>query len=156
MKTFLCFVIALFIGLFVSFSDTYAQCPCWLNGIESELINGSRGTICEQEGNTLRLRSLSNPNDFCDNEAILEATEGSCSDFIGPINPNPPPGQSCGPGAQSMGEDPENVCLQELEDFCEAVTTKNVPTISEWGLIAMAGLLGIVGFMVVRRRQLSA
>jgi len=28
----------------------------------------------------------------------------------------------------------------------------NVPTLSEWGLIAMAGLLGIVGFMVVRRR----
>ncbi len=31
-----------------------------------------------------------------------------------------------------------------------------IPTLSEWGLIAMAGLLGIVGFMVVRRRQLSA
>ncbi len=33
---------------------------------------------------------------------------------------------------------------------------KNVPTLSEWGLIAMAGLLGIVGFMVVRRRQVAA
>ncbi len=28
-----------------------------------------------------------------------------------------------------------------------------IPTLSEWGLIAMAGILGIVGFMVVRRRQ---
>jgi hypothetical protein len=32
----------------------------------------------------------------------------------------------------------------------------NVPTLSEWGLIAMASILGIVGFMVIRRRQLTA
>ncbi len=31
-----------------------------------------------------------------------------------------------------------------------------VPTLSEWGLIAMAGILGIVGFMVIRRRQATA
>ncbi len=28
-----------------------------------------------------------------------------------------------------------------------------IPTLSEWGLIAMAGVLGIVGFMVMRRRK---
>jgi len=32
----------------------------------------------------------------------------------------------------------------------------NVPTLSEWGLIAMAGILGLVGFMVVRRRKAVA
>jgi len=32
----------------------------------------------------------------------------------------------------------------------------NIPTLSEWGLIAMAGILGIVGFMVIRRRKLRA
>ena len=31
-----------------------------------------------------------------------------------------------------------------------------VPTLSEWGLISMAGILGIVGFMVMRRRQITA
>jgi len=31
-----------------------------------------------------------------------------------------------------------------------------VPTLSEWGLIAMAGMLGIVGFMVMRRRKVTA
>jgi hypothetical protein len=31
-----------------------------------------------------------------------------------------------------------------------------IPTISEWGLIAMAGILGIVGFMVMRRRKVTA
>lgn len=33
--------------------------------------------------------------------------------------------------------------------------TRNVPTISEWGLIAMAAILGIVGFMVIRRRAIT-
>jgi len=32
----------------------------------------------------------------------------------------------------------------------------NVPTLSEWGLIAMAGILGIVGFMVIRRRKVTS
>ena len=31
-----------------------------------------------------------------------------------------------------------------------------VPTLSEWGLLAMAGILGIVGFMVMRRRKVTA
>jgi hypothetical protein len=31
-----------------------------------------------------------------------------------------------------------------------------IPTLSEWGLIAMAGILGIVGFMILRRRKVSA
>lgn len=30
---------------------------------------------------------------------------------------------------------------------------RDIPTLSEWGLIAMAGILGIVGFIVMRRRQ---
>lgn len=35
-------------------------------------------------------------------------------------------------------------------------TTTIVPTLSEWGLTAMAGVLGVVGFMVMRRRTASA
>jgi len=31
-----------------------------------------------------------------------------------------------------------------------------IPTLSEWGLIAMAGILGIAGFMVIRRRKATA
>ncbi|MCZ6865704.1 MAG: IPTL-CTERM sorting domain-containing protein [Candidatus Dadabacteria bacterium] len=33
---------------------------------------------------------------------------------------------------------------------------REIPTLSEWGLIAMAGVLGIVGFMVIRRRKVTA
>ncbi len=32
----------------------------------------------------------------------------------------------------------------------------NVPTLSEWGLITMAGILGIVGLIVIRRRKVTA
>jgi len=32
----------------------------------------------------------------------------------------------------------------------------NIPTLSEWGLIALAGILGIVGFIVIRRRKVTA
>jgi len=35
-------------------------------------------------------------------------------------------------------------------------STSIVPTLSEWGLIAMAGILGIIGFMVLRRRKAAA
>ena len=38
---------------------------------------------------------------------------------------------------------------------CDAISAQ-VPTLSEWGLIAMAGILGIVGFMVMRRRKVIA
>jgi len=31
-----------------------------------------------------------------------------------------------------------------------------IPTLSEWGLIAMAGALGLIGYMVIRRRKASA
>ena len=36
------------------------------------------------------------------------------------------------------------------------VTNVPIPTLSEWGLIAIAGILGIVGFLVIRRRKVSA
>lgn len=64
------------------------------------------------------------------------------------------------------------VSTQELEDFypgfrprlegsmaiegVDACLIREVPTLSEWGLIAMAGILGIVGFMVIRRKKLHA
>jgi len=36
------------------------------------------------------------------------------------------------------------------------IVERAIPTLSEWGLIAMAGILGIVGFMVIRRRKALA
>jgi hypothetical protein len=44
-------------------------------------------------------------------------------------------------------------------DFERIVYTSSgrpIPTLSQWGLIAMAGILGIVGFIVIRRRKVAA
>ncbi len=40
--------------------------------------------------------------------------------------------------------------------FFATIERTPIPTMSEWGLIAMAGVLGIVGFMVMRRRKAAA
>ena len=39
------------------------------------------------------------------------------------------------------------------------VGPRQIPTLSEWGLISLAvvlGIMGIVGFMVIRRRKVTA
>lgn len=33
---------------------------------------------------------------------------------------------------------------------------RNIPTLSQWGLLALAGVLGIVGFMVIRRKRVAS
>jgi len=47
------------------------------------------------------------------------------------------------------------VSATQCEDVpqCEVNVVSAVPTLSEWALIAMAGILAIVGFMVIRRRK---
>jgi len=45
-------------------------------------------------------------------------------------------------------------CSELLQ--CPQAVVSAVPTLNEWGLIAMAGILGIVGFLVIRRRKVSA
>ena len=34
--------------------------------------------------------------------------------------------------------------------------TRNIPTLSQWGLFAMAGVLGLAGFLVIRRKKAAA
>jgi len=54
------------------------------------------------------------------------------------------------------GDNPDNHCQLMLIKCIDPSTASNVPTLSEWGLITMAGLLGIIGFMVARRRKITA
>jgi hypothetical protein len=47
----------------------------------------------------------------------------------------------------------------EGDEFtCEqvVVAASPIPTLSELGMIAMAGILGMIGFMVIRRRKITA
>ena len=39
--------------------------------------------------------------------------------------------------------------------FRNIKTPRPIPTISEWGLIAMAGILGVIGFIAIRRRKVT-
>lgn len=48
-----------------------------------------------------------------------------------------------------------NNCKERLIKGC-SLLTENIPTLSEWGLIAMAGLMGIVGFIVMRKKKVTA
>jgi hypothetical protein len=54
-------------------------------------------------------------------------------------------------------EQNESTAFERIVYMAEAtptpVTPSSIPTISEWGLIATAGILGIVGFIAVRRRK---
>jgi len=50
-------------------------------------------------------------------------------------------------------DDNEEVYLATCFD---PATARNIPTLSEWGLIAMAGVLGIIGFFAVRRTMARA
>lgn len=51
-------------------------------------------------------------------------------------------------------------CLDEGGEisclYTNVQVASQVPTLSEWGLIAMASILGIVGFLVARRRKVTA
>jgi hypothetical protein len=46
--------------------------------------------------------------------------------------------------------------LDAIAFFDDCGSRKIIPTLSEWGMIAMAGLMGIVGFIVTRRRKVTA
>ena len=55
----------------------------------------------------------------------------------------------------------ENILLNNSTEFERIVYMPSpvvtpIPTLSQWGLIAMAVVLGIVGFMVIRRRKVTA
>jgi hypothetical protein len=44
-------------------------------------------------------------------------------------------------------------CRVRLIRGCSLVFPQNIPTLSEWGMIAMAGVLGIIGLYVASRRM---
>ena len=48
-------------------------------------------------------------------------------------------------------------CVQQSENSASCVAlTPNVPTVSHWGLIAIAVILGAAGFIVIRRKKIIA
>jgi len=76
----------------------------------------------------------------------------------------------CDGGEDTCGEVPcldisigsESLSATCLDDevrtcaFTNVLTAAEVPTISEWGLIAMAGFLGLIAFFAIRRKKAVA
>ena len=76
----------------------------------------------------------------------------------GPPGPSGPPGPPGPPGAPSpactLDGLVQGAVCNDITGRCEVL--RNVPTLSEWGLVVVAGLLGIIGFMVIRRRRATS
>jgi len=108
--------------------------------------------------------SCPNPDFILDDDAVLSVTTypGLIADTLSPF-----------PDPLSMfdAEQQDGLWTLSVSDnaggdqgflncWCLEITREvkvaMVPTLSEWGLIAMAGLLGIIGFIVIRRKQLTA
>jgi len=47
-------------------------------------------------------------------------------------------------------------CELLINELVGVPTIRPIPTLSQWGLIAMAGVLWLIGFMVIRRRKVTA
>ena len=73
--------------------------------------------------------------------------------FIGPMGS---PGCQLGVGFAGLaaGISPEELegCRVTIMQAC-GLNVRPIPTLSEWGLIAMAGLLGLMGLFVLRRKK---
>ena len=50
----------------------------------------------------------------------------------------------------------EGEMCTEGDECVPTEVSRNVPTLNEWGLIAMAGVLGIAAFLIMRRSRATA
>ncbi|MGB3728841.1 MAG: IPTL-CTERM sorting domain-containing protein, partial [Thermodesulfobacteriota bacterium] len=63
---------------------------------------------------------------------------------------------SIGNDEGDLNEGPEAMAYERIVYMPGSIAPTEVPTLSQWGLIAMAGVLGVVGFMVMRRKRATA
>jgi hypothetical protein len=83
------------------------------------------------------------------NERCCQFAPDDCIDFS-----DLEPGQACNSANivdNASCNEQTGMCVQQV-----APIASPIPTLSEWGLIAMAGVLGIVGYIIIRRRRVSA
>lgn len=55
-----------------------------------------------------------------------------------------------------LTSDQGSECRERLIQGCQLTSIRPIPTLSEWGMIAMAGVLGIFGLILARRRKVVA
>ena len=47
-------------------------------------------------------------------------------------------------------------CALQLVLACSLTDPRPIPTLSQWGLIALAGVLGVLGFVAIRKKKAAA
>ncbi len=89
---------------------------------------------------------------WCFDEADSCGVDGDDTGLPGPIN------TAFDLDCWSISFDPvgNGFFITGFEGETGACSSASIPTLNEWGLIAMASILGIVGFMVMRRRKVTA
>ena len=126
------------------------------NGDGIELRDPSDPTatiILQVSDNVVTLTEEVPPGWILDDIECTIPTGGSCG------NPNPPPDQT---PCLTITDAPNGLnflCLDSSEVTCtfsNSRLSRNVPTLSQWGLIAMIGLLGIIGLWAIRRKKAAA
>ncbi len=134
-----------------AFSQT---CPC----DTLELSDGTTGNdiielLCP--GGELGEDTLFELNRF-------EAAVGSESAFYQALN-IPELGSGCliaildvGAEGMELTTEETETCMRSLIERCNLQLLSPIPTLSEWGLIAMAGVLGVIGLYAAMRRRKAA
>jgi len=85
--------------------------------------------------------------------ATVSLTAGTIGTFLGAVTPGLISRIVLDDNGQTIAELVYDLYFGQCQEFANP---REVPTLSEWGLIAMAGILGIAGFMVIRRRKATA
>ena len=147
----------LFTILSVLFVSDYAfsqTCPC----DTLELSDGTTGNdiielLCP--GGELGEDTLFELNEFV-------VAVGNSSGFYQALT-IPDLGTGCVIGITDVGTDgmeltteETEICRRSLIERCNLARISPIPTLSEWGMIAMAGVLGVIGLYVAMRRRKAA
>lgn len=150
----ICIGITLVAVLFMSDYAFSQTCPC-------DTLELSDGTTDND------IVELLCPGGELAEDALFEINQfsvvvGSESAFYQALN-EPDLGSGCsiaaiGAGADGMELSPEEteICRQSLIQRCDLKRITPIPTLGEWGMIAMAGVLGVIGLVVAARRGKAA
>lgn len=166
-----------------TFSDNTLNCTAPVCAIAASTLDKQPGGTLNMS-NTIIDNSAVTPDDNCNGDITdagnnLQFPGTSCGGgitvadaMLGPLQINFPgitptkaitvesPAFNAGNNNTCEATDQRGVERPQFE-FCDigayelVDNTRDVPTLSEWGLIAMAAILGLVGFMVIRRRQIT-
>ena len=123
-------------------TDSCLGCPIGGCATQEEFCLDNGGTVA---GEGICLDSpIGAICEFADSEVGCCVIEpGNCSDDEGSRN--------CFDSENGIFWHPGTSC----EVVRECIAAEDVPTLNEWGLIAMAGALGLVAFMIMRRRKVT-